>query len=198
MIFDLRVNWRNRIERMKGAEMKSRLTNERMVAFWNMANALVGNSPGAIQEKIPKRFAYAIARNMDKLEKKVKAFEVLVRNDAEYQEYEKKRMALIIEFADKDKNDKPVTLGKGIYQVKERELEFNEKLEELNEKCKDALEDHEKDLQAEVLDEQGEQLEYYALDLAEIPDLIRGNAIRDASFFIVDKSEEEKSVKEKK
>jgi hypothetical protein len=94
------------------------------------------------------RFAYAVVKNLQLIQTEIKAFTAAIEPDDAYAEYDKKRIELCKKYADKDKNEKPVTLPirKGsnivrfiIKKAENKEL-FNAEMEVLNEEYKDAIE----------------------------------------------------------
>jgi hypothetical protein len=82
------------------------------------------------------KFAYAVLKNKKIVEDEIALLQKSVEMSVEFQEYEKSRITLCEQFADKDSEGKPI-INNNQYQI-ENKVEFNEVVEKLkkdNIKC---------------------------------------------------------------
>lgn len=115
--------------------MKIKLTNREVISLYNTLEGL--NYRGV-------KFAYTIARNLHVMKPIMNAMDKALKVAPEFSAYEKARVALAKDFADKDEKGKPKVEGNNF--VITRMDEFDVELEKLRETHKAAVEARQKQL----------------------------------------------------
>jgi len=135
----------------------------------NLYNGLqaVSNLPGA-------KWAYAIARNIAKLEPEIKALQKAYTPSEEFVAYDKERLKLAQKYSIKEKGE-PKTIKVGIteeYLIDDKD-KFNQELIKLQKKHKKIIDERQKQLDDfnEILKEEVE-IDLYMIDSGYIPEEI--------------------------
>ena len=103
------------------------------------------------------KFAYALLKNKKKIEEEIKLFEEVIKPNLEYEEYERKRIALCEVHSEKDAEGTPVIIGDK-YKLIDVDL-FNIELDKL------------KSGYQEIIDERISQINEYNVILDEDIDI---------------------------
>lgn len=120
------------------------------------------------------KFAYGIAKNKKIVQEEVDLIQKIIEPSEELKQFEKDRVKLCEEFADKDDGGQ-ILFVDGSYSIKEKRTEFNEKLKELREKYKELIDEQEEKNEKfmEVLKENmDKELDFYKIKFEYFPDEI--------------------------
>lgn len=114
------------------------------------------------------KFAYGVARNLGLLKPEVESLEKALQGSEDFQKFEKKRIALAEQFAEKDEKGKPLTENNQ-YVMKDHSG-FEAEYEKLKEENKDLVAKREEELRvyAKLLEEDS-VVELYKISLADVP-----------------------------
>jgi hypothetical protein len=131
------------------------------------------------------KFAYAISKNITILEREIKALNKLSEPSPEFMEYDKKRLSVCSEFADKDKNGNPV-IQQGNFLISERS-KFDKAMAKLKKEHKEAYDNHAKKLEEfdELMEEEA-NIELFKVSLEVVPDDINGEVLHSIMPIIND------------
>lgn len=136
------------------------------------------NSFGRLGSHKGVKFAYAIAKNKKKLESEQKAITVAQSKiqPKAIQEFDKKRIKVCCEYADKDENGNP-KLDKNNYSIsEERRIEFDKAIDELQKEYEPSfkeMENNQKEFN-DFLDEDIE-VDLHLIPMSVVPDTITVN-----------------------
>ena len=138
-----------------------------------------------------KRFKFAIHRNLEYFDSEIKSINETRGNDANFEEYYQKRMALGRQLSDKDEKGEPILIydnGNELYKITEHRDEANKKITELNEEYKEVI-----DLQEEAMKEFNEVMkEETEVDVCKISfEYLPENADYSALIYIIKETPEE-------
>jgi hypothetical protein len=129
------------------------------------------------------KFAYAVNKNKSKILSELKVLEKSAEASEEYKGYEKERIALCEEHAEKDKDGK-ANIVSGAYDIKDRAT-FDKALDALKETHKKALDDHANHVKDfEVLLETESEVEIHKIKLEEVPQEISVKQLENISLII--------------
>jgi hypothetical protein len=161
---------------MKVGRKKVALSRRKINELWSAARELqMSNEP------LHQRFSYAVAYNQDVVEREVKAFDAVVKNDKKYQLYDEERIALARKHANKDKDGEPVQRN-GVYVMKDP-LSFERALDALREKHPA----HQK--REDFLDEEVD-FEFHVVKMRHVPAYLGVGQMSIFRCFIEDEEEE--------
>lgn len=158
---------------------KYKIARERLMSMWDIANYLLS---GNVTEMLPRKFGYALARNLDLLEAVRKASETATKKDADYQKYDEARVELAKKMAKRGEDDKPVVVNNRY--VQQDQLAFDKALEGLQEEHREAYNRHQEFLAEEL------EIELYEMKLSTMPDNVQVIAMRVMNPIMVDDTEE--------
>ena len=135
------------------------------------------------QERQGVRWAYGMTRNLKRMEPIVQSVAEAEKATPEFLEYEKARVELAKEHADKDEKGRPITNGQS-FQIADQEA-FSEALMALQEEHKPALEARQKQVE-EVQGLLGEDVEYepFLVSIDDAVGDVSGN-LMEAIFFLI-------------
>jgi hypothetical protein len=140
-------------------------------------------------EKTQVKFAYAMAKNRKKIQAEVEVLRESVKSSPEMEEFEKKRLVLCHDMAQKDDEGKPLTKGGAgnlgpMFVIADQEA-FNTAFDALKEEYKDALELQDlkrKEFEA-LLDEEAET-ELHKIPLDVFPNNISTAQMEWLMYFV--------------
>lgn len=143
-------------------------TRREMVILWNVLNSIK-------VEKSDPKFTYAISKNKKKLESEIKILQEMDKPSDGFIKYEQDRMALCVEYAEKNEKDQPV-IEQGNYKIEEsKKDEFEKKLEELGKTNEEVLKEEierKKDLQKFMDEDFDSNINLHMVPLSLCPDSI--------------------------
>ena len=87
------------------------------------------------------RFAYAMARNKSALKKELETLQEAVKASDKFAEYDKKRIELCEQYADKDEKDKPKLENNEYVFSKANKVKFDKELDAFRKGYKQTLDD---------------------------------------------------------
>jgi len=157
-------------------------TRENLVQIWGVLNGLK-------EMKTTAKGAYGISKNKGIVTIEIEAIEEAQKNKEvpeEIKEFEKERIALCQELADKDEDDQPVVNGNE-FQILENRPAFNEKLAELHAKYKEALDTIKKQDETfkEFLKEEIE-INFHTIKIDDIPNDVTAQQLEILDKIIID------------
>jgi len=143
------------------------MKKKELVELWNVLSEI-----GDSGEKMPKGFAYDLAKNRNKVKGEVDILTELTKPPAKLEEYDKERQELCHKFADKDEQDNPIIFN-NTFAIKENKEVFDAAIEKLKEKYKDTLDkaNKSKDEITEIL-EQETDITFHKIKLSKVPEEI--------------------------
>lgn len=143
------------------------------------------------EEKTTAKGAYGIAKNKKIAESEVKAIQEAqqkVMMPEKFNEFDKKRIELCEEVADKDEDGKPIKINNGqqFSISEERQDEFSEKLKALREEYKEAIEQKDK-IEQDFIDLLSEEIEveFHRIMIDDLPNNITANQIEALDEIII-------------
>lgn len=143
------------------------------------------------EEKTTAKGAYGIAKNKKIAEAEVKAIQEAqqkVEMPEKFNEFDKKRIELCEEVADKDEDGKPIKINNGqqFSISEERQDEFSEKLKALREEYKEAIEQKDK-IEQDFIDLLSEEIEveFHKVMIDDLPNNITANQIEALDEIII-------------
>jgi len=153
-----------------------------LITIWNTLEGLKGT-------QYSRKFSYGIVRNKKILRDEVESLQEAQTPADEYIAYEKERIALCEEYADKDETGKAVQV-KGQYYFSEENPKFKELMKALVDKNKQVLEDAVKK-EKEFLDilEETVDLPIYKMALDVFPESIDIAVLEVLEVFIKEEDE---------
>lgn len=123
------------------------------------------------RQDLSPQFAYALVRNRKTIDPIHEALVEASKSAEDYGVYERKRIALCRDMAQKDDNDQPRIQGGNFIIPPEDQAEFDRKLVSLQAECKDAIDGHAK-LQQEVkelMEQEAEDVKLILMLLSDFP-----------------------------
>lgn len=143
------------------------------------------------EEKTTAKGAYGIAKNKKIAEAEVKAIQEAqqkVEMPEKFNEFDKKRIELCEEVADKDEDGKPIKINNGqqFSISQEKQEEFAEKLKALREEYKEAIEQKDK-IEQDFIDLLSEEIEveFHKVMIDDLPNNITANQIEALDEIII-------------
>lgn len=114
------------------------------------------------------KFAYAVTRNVNLLKSEVEALEKASAPDEEYSKFEKERIKLAEEHANKDEEGKAIVFDNK-YDISDND-KFETELETLKEGYKEAIEKRKEQIEefSKILEEEAD-VKLYKVALADVP-----------------------------
>lgn len=158
--------------------MQKTMKNREIMMFWQGLITMSG------QGDQHRRFAYAIARNIGKLESIVRALEESMKP---LDEFEKKRRELAQAFSKKDEQGNPVSLPNNQGVVIADMLGFNASLEEVRKSTGQDKRDEE--VEEMMLAE--EEVDVYTVPYSMIPEQIRPDLLKKLMPMFEDPTDED-------
>lgn len=159
------------------------MTKQEILDLYNGLKA-VSNLPGA-------RWAYAVAKNMDRLQPEIRALQKAFAHDEDFAEYESKRRELAKEHAVKeDGKPKTVKVGANEEYLIDDQDKFNKELKKLQKKHEEAVDNREQQIEDfnELLSEEVE-LDLYMINPDYIPEEITPAQVQ-AIMAVIDEESE--------
>ena len=146
-----------------------KITRENLVQLYGVLNALS-------EKEMKAKAAYGIAKNKLKAEPEIKSIQEAqqkIQPDARVLEFENKRIELCKEFATKDEEGEPVTIGPRFDIPVDAMEDFEKKIEEVKEEYKEALEEKEKNEEEwmELMKEEVE-IDIHTIHIDFMPDTV--------------------------
>lgn len=162
-----------------------KVTKEQLLNVWGVLEAVS-------KQKAPVRFAYGIAKNMRLLKDEVGAIQEARMPPEKFQEFERKRIKICRDLADKDDNGQPVVLGIQ-FKVTENEAELNEKIDALREEYKEAIEEfNEREKEVVKLLKEEVEFDVYKVDFSEFPEKMSAEQMEVLLDFVNEDEEQDK------
>lgn len=144
--------------------MKKKLMNRDLFGLLD-GFAAVGDLRGV-------KFAYAVAKNKDRVMREVRPLQKSIEPSKEVNEYEKERIKLCKIHCQKDEGGQPL-IQNGVYVGVDGKPEFEKAVAELKEKFKEPLDKQKEDKEEydRLLDEEVE-IEFHQLRFEDVPEVI--------------------------
>jgi pyruvate/2-oxoacid:ferredoxin oxidoreductase beta subunit len=114
------------------------------------------------------RFAYAISKNINKVNSEIETFKERTNQSKEFQEYEKERIELVELHAKKDEKGKSIIVGNE-YQIDNKEA-FDAQFEVLKEKHKEVIDARQKQIDDfNLFLKEESKIELHKVDYKDVP-----------------------------
>lgn len=143
-------------------------SRKKILKNWELLDLLHGFD--AVGDLRGVKFAYAVAKNKDRVLREVRSLQKSIEPSKEVMKYEKERISLCLIYCQKDENGKPL-IQHDIYVGVDGNPKFDEALAKLKDEFKEAL-DKQKEDQEEydrLLNEEVE-VEFHPLQFADVPE----------------------------
>jgi hypothetical protein len=147
-----------------------KVSRGKLVSLWQILS-LVGNTPGSV------KFHYSVNKNKKLLEPEVKSLEEAKKPTERFLEWEKKRLEICKELAEKDEAGQPVLVpvnGTTVFKFSDENRSlFEQKISAVRDEYEDAIKDfQDKERQFDELLREEVEIELHLIPLSAVPDTL--------------------------
>ena len=144
----------------------------------------------SVQQYVGVKFAYAVAKNLDKIKREIRYLQDASEPTEDYKKYDQERHAICKEYCDKNEKGEPVVIdGNFSFTDEKKKKEFDQKIEELRQEYEITLEERQKqvkEVEKMLSEEIKNPIEFFKITQENLPSNITAEDLFALSFMISD------------